>query len=234
MQSNWTESSKIRIWLKISSIIFISFYIFSCSEKERALKPFNPKPPEIVEENIKTSPGSLYTGYDNLFSDDKAFRVGDTITIKVVENISGQGSAQSAASKDDKINFDFPSPKLMGKDLINKTPIAGVTAGSSDKFKGSGSTKRNAKLVATITARVVKVYPNGNLFVVGKKIIRINDDEQVLRISGIVKPTYIEQDNSVYSSRISDMYIEYNGHGYIADHQKPGWLARFLAKIWPF
>lgn len=68
----------------------------------------------------------------------------------------------------------------------------------------------------------------------GKKIVKINEDEQILKISGIVKPTYIEQDNSVLSDRISDMYVEYNGKGFIADNQKPGWLSRFLVKIWPF
>ncbi|EDP73931.1 flagellar basal body L-ring protein FlgH [Hydrogenivirga sp. 128-5-R1-1] len=232
MQSNWKEQGKI--YFRNGLVLFAIFLFVSCAEKKETYKPFNPKPPEIVDENIKTPPGSLYTGYDNLFSDDKALRVGDTITIKITENISGQGSAQSDAKKDTNLNYDLPSPTWLGKNLVKKTPIAGMTAKSSDSFKGSGSTKRQAKLIATITARVVKVYPNGNLFVVGKKIIRINDDTQILKISGIVKPTYIQQDNSVDSSRISDMYVEYNGKGYIADHQRPGWLARFLAKIWPF
>ncbi len=233
MQGNWKKQSKIH-FRKGLTLVAISLLFVSCAKKKEVYKPFDPKPPEIVDENIKTPPGSLYTGYDNLFSDDKALRVGDTITIKVTENLSGQGSAQSDAKKDSSMNYDFPSPKWLGKDLVKKTPIAGMTAKSSDSFKGSGSTKRQAKLIAKITARVVKVYPNGNLFVVGKKIIRINDDTQILKISGIVKPTYIQQDNSVDSSRISDMYVEYNGKGYIADHQRPGWLARFLAKIWPF
>lgn len=234
MQSYWEKQSEICGWSKVAVLLFAGIFVFSCTQKKEVMKPFDPKPPEIVDENIENPPGSLYTGYDNLFSDDKALRVGDTITIKVTENLSGQGSAQSDASKDTQLNYDFPSPKLMGKDLVNKTPIAGLTAKSSDSFKGSGGTKRQARLIATITARVVKVYPNGNLFVVGKKVIRINEDVQELKISGIVKPTYIQQDNSVDSSRISDMYVEYNGKGYIADHQRPGWLARFLAKIWPF
>jgi len=170
----------------------------------------------------------------NLFSDDKAYQVGDVITVKVVENISGSGSANSQSSRDTSVDLDFPSPTLMGKPLVNKSPIAGMKAGSKNNFKGTGKTDRKARLIATISARVVKVYPNGNLFIVGKKIIKINEDEQILRISGIVEPTYIDQDNSILSSKISDMYIEYNGKGFIADNQRPGWLAQFLAKIWPF
>jgi len=230
MQGYWLKSGSVLIW----SVLVFSMFLFSCGEKSVSMKPFDPKPPEIVDKEPKPAAGSLYAGYDNLFSDDKAYKVGDTITIKIFEDAQAQGSMQSSASKDSQINYDFPTPTLLGKPITNKSPIMALSNNSKDAFKSSGNTKRTAKLIASITARVVKVYPNGNLFVVGKKIIKINDDTQVLRISGIVKPTYIEQDNSVSSSRISDMYVEYNGKGFIADHQKPGWLYRILTKVWPF
>ncbi len=232
MQSYRKKYRLIYKWL----LILAPALLFSCGEKKQALQPFEPKPPEIISEKPKSPPGSLYTGVTstNLFSDDKAYQVGDVITVKVIENISGSGSANSQSSRDSSVDLDFPSPVLMGKPLVNKTPIAGMKAGSKNSFKGTGKTDRRARLIATISARVVKVYPNGNLFIVGKKIIKINEDEQVLRISGIVEPTSIEQDNSILSSKISDMYIEYNGKGFIADNQRPGWLAQFLSKIWPF
>ncbi|HCB69868.1 MAG TPA: flagellar basal body L-ring protein FlgH [Persephonella sp.] len=231
MQGYWKRYSFIYRWTAALAFILL----FSCAQKEKEVfKPFNPQPPEIIEDQVKPPAGSLYTGYGNLFSDDKAYQVGDIITIKVVENISGSGSANSSGSRDSSVDLDFPSPTIMGKQTPNKSPIAGLKAGSKNNFKGTGKTDRKAKLIATISARVVKVYPNGNLFIVGKKIVKINEDEQILKISGIVKPTYIEQDNSVLSDRISDMYVEYNGKGFIADNQKPGWLSRFLVKIWPF
>lgn len=231
MQSNWNKQSRIFIWgLLIGAYIFS----FSCGEKKLNMRPFDPKPPEIIDEEPKPAPGSLYSGYDNLFSDDKAYKVGDTITIKIVEDAQAQGSMQSAALRDSFMNYDFPTPTFLGKPVIENTPIAGIQNNSRDAFKSQGNTRRSARLIAKITARVVKVYPNGNLFVVGKKIMRINEDMQIIRISGIVKPTYIEQDNSVESTRISDMYVEYNGKGFIADHQRPGWLYRLFTKIWPF
>ena len=232
MQSDRKRYSLICRW----AITLPIFFLFSCAEKKQTLKPFEPKPPEIVSERPVSPPGSLYTEATatNLFSDDKAYQVGDVITVKVIENISGSGSANSQSSRDTSVDLDFPSPTLMGKPLVNKSPIAGMKAGSKNNFKGTGKTDRKARLIATISARVVKVYPNGNLFIVGKKVIKINEDEQILRISGIVEPTYIDQDNSILSSKISDMYIEYNGKGFIADNQRPGWLAQFLTKIWPF
>lgn len=217
-------------------VFFMVFFIFSCATKRPDYgKEFNPAPPDIQAEKVPASPGSLYTGsYSNLFSDAKAFTEGDVITIRVVENISGQGSSTTQTQEKSDMNLSAPSPALLGKPIINKDPLLGMKSSNSDTYQGSATTDRKAKLVAVITARVTKVYPNGNLFIVGKKVVRVNDDNQVLLISGIVKPTDIMQDNSVDSSRISDMYVEYNGEGYVADSSKPGWLAQFLKRIWPF
>ncbi|MEZ0323932.1 MAG: flagellar basal body L-ring protein FlgH [Hydrogenothermaceae bacterium] len=216
--------------------IISAFILVSCAPKRVDYgKEFNPLPPTVENDIKPVSAGSLYTGYyNNLFSDAKAYTVGDIVTIRVVENLSGQGSANTQTQEQSKMSLSAPSPTLMGKPLINKNPVLGVTEDNSDTYKGSAATNRNARLIATITARVTKVYPNGNLFIVGKKVVRVNDDNQVLLISGIVKPTDITQDNSVDSSRISDMYVEYNGEGYMADSAKPGWLAQFLKMIWPF
>ncbi|RMD45218.1 MAG: flagellar basal body L-ring protein FlgH [Aquificota bacterium] len=231
MQSYWKKSGLIYRGVFIVSILLLT----SCASKKTVVieRP-PPMPPEIGKTEEEPPPGSLFNGRDNLFSDDKARNVGDILTIKVVENVSGSGSATSQSGRDTSVNLNFPSPVLMGKQVPNKTPIASVNASSGNQFKGQGKTGRNANLIATITARVVKVYPNGNLFIVGEKVIKINNDEQVLRISGIVKPSYIQPDNSIYSFQISDMKVEYNGKGFIADQQQPGWLARFLIKIWPF
>ncbi len=230
MQSYWKKSGFIYWWFPLIVLI-----MSSCAEKKVVVveKP-PPMPPDIGQTKQAPPPGSLYTGSDNLFSDDKARNVGDLITIKVVENISGSGGAISQGGRNTSVNLDFPAPVLMGKQTPNQSPIAGMQASSSNQFKGQGKTVRNANLIATITARVVKVYPNGNLFIVGEKIIKINNDEQILKISGIVKPSYIQPDNSIYSFQISDMRVEYNGKGFIANQQEPGWLAKFLIKIWPF
>lgn len=210
--------------------------ILSCAPKrDDYTKEFAPVPPQVNVEIKPASAGSLYTGnYNNLFTDAKALNVGDIITIKVVENLAGQGSANTQTQEKSDMKLSAPSPNLLGKPLINKDPVLGITQSGSDNYQGKASTDRSARLIATISARVTKVYPNGNLFIVGKKVVRVNDDNQVLLISGIVKPTDIMQDNSVDSSRISDMYVEYNGEGYMADSTKPGWLAQFLKRIWPF
>ncbi|NPA03480.1 MAG: flagellar basal body L-ring protein FlgH [Epsilonproteobacteria bacterium] len=181
------------------------------------------------------APGSLYMGYDNLFSDAKAYNVGDIITILVNESLRGTGSTDTKSQRSHSMDLSFPSPVVLDKTFPkNKNKLFGFNQESSNTFQGKGGTNRSARLLAKITARVVKVYPNGNLFIEGTKYITINNDTQYLKISGIINPQYINSDNTIDSSKISDMYVEYNGKGFLTQTQKPGWLSNFLMKIWPF
>ena len=223
---------------KVYPLIVLCLFLFSgCRSSEKKKEVIvKPPPPPPVEVAKPVSKGSLYTGYDNLFSDPKAHQVGDIITIKVVESLSGEGSSSNSVGKQTEMGIDLQGPTILGKKIPGDSlnPILGFQTSPKSSFSGQGATKRNTKLIATITARVTKVYPNGNLYIEGEKVIRINDDVQVLKISGMISPTDIEQDNSISSSKISDMYVEYNGKGFWAESQRPGWLARFLMKIWPF
>jgi flagellar L-ring protein precursor FlgH len=207
----------------------------SCAEKRGEVVSFPQEPPPSYQK-AQPSPGSLFSGYENLFSDLKARNVGDTITIKVYENIQGSGSSQTGAQKKSTYDINVNKPTVLGKEVPGDTrnPLLNFSTSPKSSFTGKGATSRNAKLIATISARVVKVYPNGDLYVVGQKVIKINDDYQVLKISGIVRPSDIGPDNSVPSSKVANMFVEYNGKGYFNESSKPGWLARLLAKIWPF
>ncbi|MRJ01893.1 MAG: flagellar basal body L-ring protein FlgH [Epsilonproteobacteria bacterium] len=221
--------------LRLGILSALILLLGGCGQKRRPPEP--PKeltPPKLGEIEAPRSPGSLYSGYDNLFSDAKAYNVGDILTIRVVENVRGSGSTDTKTSRSHKMNLDFPSPTVGNRKVFNREKLFGFDQQSSNTFQGKGGTNRSARLIATITARVVKVYPNGNLFIVGKKYITINSDTQILRISGIVNPAYIEADNSIDSSRIGDMYVEYRGKGFMNQTQEPGWLANLLMKIWPF
>jgi len=232
MQGYRREHSKVSTKVALFSLVFL----FSCGSagKKETVSTLPPPPPEVKQQ--PPSPGSLFSGYENLFSDPKARNVGDVITIKVYENLSGTGSAQNSSAKETSFDINVNRPTILGKKIPGgtKDPLLNFSTSPKVDFSGKGSTARNARLIATISARVVKVYPNGDLYVVGEKVIRINDDVQILRISGIVRPEDIAPDNSVPSTKVANMYVEYNGKGYMAENQTPGWLARFLMKIWPF
>ncbi len=223
-------------WKWFSGICLSIVFLFSgCGEEKREVVVF-PREPKTLAVHRTVSPGSLFTGYDNLFSDPKAHNVGDVVTVEIYESPTGSGSAKTDSAKKSSYDLSVSKPLVFGKPFPgrSKNPLIGFSTSPSKSFSGKNSTSRNAKLIATISARVEKVYPNGNLFIVGEKIIRINDEIQILKISGIVRPSDIGPDNTVPSSKISDMYVEYNGKGYFNESQRPGWLARFLEKIWPF
>ncbi len=216
--------------------VCLLIFVTGCAHKElvQTTPPkFTPKK-RLMPKPQYQAPGSLYTGYDNLFSDAKAYNVGDVVTIVINENLQGTGSTNTKAQRSNNLNLSIPAPTVMDKKVAKRETLVGFNQQSTNAFQGKGGTNRSARLLAKISARVIKVYPNGNMFIVGTKYIKINSDTQYLKISGIIHPQDINPDNTIDSSKISDMYVEYNGKGFLNTTQKPGWLANFIMKIWPF
>jgi flagellar L-ring protein precursor FlgH len=113
-------------------------------------------------------------------------------------------------------------------------PFGSIEGSTSNSFKGSGATKRSGNLAASITARVTRVLPNGNLEILGKREITVNNEKQYIALTGIIRPRDISSNNVVLSTYISDAKIVYTGTGVVNDRQNPGWLARVLDTVWPF
>jgi flagellar L-ring protein precursor FlgH len=88
--------------------------------------------------------------------------------------------------------------------------------------------------VATLTAQVTEVLPNGNLVINGSKTVTVNREQQLIRLSGIVRQADISPHNIVDSKNILDARIAYTGKGVISDKQGQGWLVRILDNVWPF
>ena len=114
------------------------------------------------------------------------------------------------------------------------TPAVNAAQSTSSKFKGTGSTGRTERLVATVPAVVKKVLPNGNLFVEGHRVVLVNNEEQHFYISGVIRPIDIDGDNSVKSSLVADAEIEFTGRGVMSENQQKGWAQKYLGWLWPF
>ncbi|MEN9846144.1 MAG: hypothetical protein RIS36_1291 [Pseudomonadota bacterium] len=109
-----------------------------------------------------------------------------------------------------------------------------IKAQTKDDFKGEGQTNRQAQLTARMSAVVAEVLPSGLLRIEGEKIISVNNEEQVMVISGLVRPRDISSDNEVQSTKIAQIRIDYYGKGTVGEAQYGGWLGRILRIIWPF
>lgn len=176
--------------------------------------------------------GSIYRQVTarSLFEDRKARRVGDLVTVILVENMNARKSASTSTQKESSL--DMPDPYLLGADAPN---FLSNQLDSSRGFKGSGNSAQSNSLSGTVTARVVEVLPDGALRIQGDKQVRLNQGEEQIRISGLVRPEDISSANTVSSTRIGDARITYAGTGTLADANSMGWLSRFFnSALWPF
>lgn len=198
--------------------------------------------PEMpLPDNSASETGSLWSdaGYQKfLYYDRKAKTVGDLVTVKIVEASQASRSASTSADRQSDVGLGVSALFGLESSLVKAapsiTPSSLVSASGANTFKGDGATSRSGTLTATITARVMKVLPNGNLMIMGQQEVKINNELQVLVLRGIVRPQDIQINNVILSTYIADAKIEYTGSGVLSDKQKPGWFSRVLDKIWPF
>jgi flagellar L-ring protein FlgH len=193
-----------------------------------------------VPENVShRSYGSLWKeGQGSLFTANKASRVGDLLTVAIYEKASAKNEAATSAGRSSSASLGIPNLFGLETSIANKNPYLDpsnlISADSKTDFKGSGSTSREEKLSATLTTRIVEVLEGGNFRIQGSKTVRVNHEDQVIRLSGIVRQADITVHNMIDSKYILDARIEYLGKGIISDKQRPGWLVRLLDTVWPF
>jgi flagellar L-ring protein precursor FlgH len=186
------------------------------------------------------SEGSLWvdSGSTKLFVDMRAREVGDLVTVEISETPTAKLDANTKTSRDSSIEAGIEGLLGYMKALEEKNKRLDrknmFKANFKPSFTGKGSSDRSGKVLASITARVVQVLPNGNLCISGKREIRVNNETQYITISGIIRPEDIEQANVIQSTYIADARVEYTGKGVIADKQRPGWLMRTVDHVWPF
>ncbi len=193
-------------------------------------------PPAPPQPSYPAGPadGSVYQPATSisLFDDVKARRVGDTITIVLNERMQASKKASTDATKTS--GFDSGNPTLGGTTpTYNGDEILNNLWDTEQSFAGAGSSSQSNQLTGSITVTVADVLPNGNLYVRGEKWLTLNQGEEFVQISGIVRPTDIGTDNEVPSFKVADARITYSGNGAVADANKPGILARVFMKFFP-
>ena len=165
---------------------------------------------------------SLWTPENgDLFTDQKGSRLGDLVTIIIVEQAQATQNAATQASKSGSVGVG-PGLGIL-QDLLPE-----ITGTGKDALTATGKTSRGGSLQAKVTVQVTDVLPNGNLFLKGNQEITINGEKQEIVISGVVRPQDISGDNTILSTYVADAQITYLGDGPIGDRQKPGILTKFF------
>ncbi|NLQ17525.1 flagellar basal body L-ring protein FlgH [Marinomonas sp. M1K-6] len=168
--------------------------------------------------------GGIYqTGMgDVFFGDQKASKVGDILTINLNESTTSTKANAAAVSKSASATIE--NPTVLGQELKMDTTLPQ----QGTDFTGNASANQNNSLSGTISVTVFRAFPNGLLAVRGEKWLRLNQGDEYIRFSGIVRKQDISPDNTVESERVADARITYSGTGDVAAGSEQGWVSRLL------
>jgi flagellar L-ring protein precursor FlgH len=184
----------------------------------------------------EVSPGSLWSpvaGLADLARDHRASQVDDLVMITVAETASAVSTGATKTSRTSASSSAITSSALPAVVTGKLSNILGLSG--QNTLNGQGSTSRDTTLKTSLTARVVRVLPNGYLVVEGEKQIQVDSESQLITVRGVVRPADITTSNTVTSSRLAQLEVRINGKGVVADSKRrPNVLYRLLLGILPF
>lgn len=193
-------------------------------------------------DKVRTGNPSLWPAAGNsslLASDFRAKQPMDIITILINERSEGSKEADTEADAEFTLQaaltefFGFETRSL-ADNFESLDPTSLIDTSTTLEYAGEGETNRSGTLTGTISAVIMEVLPNGLLRVEGTKILAVNNEEEIMVLSGLVRSRDISASNQVDSSRIANMRIDFYGRGIIADQQNPGWGYKLFKMLWPF
>jgi flagellar L-ring protein precursor FlgH len=171
-------------------------------------------------------PAALHAQAGSLFADPKASRIGDVLTVIVQENASATNETATNTEKENQTSITSTIPGA--GNILDFIPLHSLESSASNDYEGTASTSRSARLTARMTVTVSGMKPNGDLIVEGVRTLKINGETEAIYLSGAVSPAMVGRDNTVLSSSIADLQIEYTGKGTITQGARPGILVRFI------
>lgn len=196
---------------------------------------YAPVIPEMPRQKIADD-GSIFKAQmaNSIYSDVKARRVGDIITVMLQENTSARKSAGTTTSREVENTVD-PIVGLGGLPINIGNQAIQFGLETENEFTGDASANQSNNLTGNISVTVIQVLPNQNLVVRGEKWLTLNNGDEYLRLTGIVRPADISPTNEIVSTKIANARIQYSGTGTFANAQQQGWLTRFFSsEWWPF
>jgi flagellar L-ring protein precursor FlgH len=226
------RSASLCVWLMVA----LSATLSGCSMMPAKDKHPDNAPPRVLPPPAPRTDGAIYQAGQEmaLFADLKARRVGDVLTIVLNESTNASKSAITKTSKNSAVADTGPA--LFGKSITTKgVPILDTTLTGSNSFDGEGSSSQGNSLFGSLTVTVTDVQANGNLVVQGDKSLKLNQGDEFIHISGVIRTADITTNNTVTSDKLADAHISYSGKGVIDNSNRMGWLTRFFNSVFsPF
>lgn len=195
--------------LKNRLFLLVMFFVF-------LFAPISANSDSIWQDNVGISP----------YSTQKAYRVGDIVYVLIVESTSALQKGTTKTQVKDELSANLTH-------TINKIasiiPLDTDITGKADlKYQGGGQTERTSTVQAKVAARVTEVLPNGVLKITGQHVVAVNDEEQSIIITGVIRSKDISMANTVYSYQVAGATVSVQGAGVLGEAQSPGWFTRMF------
>lgn len=172
---------------------------------------------------------NVSAGYAPLYEGNRARRVGDPLTIVLIETTSASKAVSSKSQKGGGASITPPTAGLLS--FLNPNALK---ASSNSSFNGQGNAAQTSSLASTLSVTIAEVRPNGTALVKGEKQMLLSQGDEWVRFSGIVRLADVDTENSILSTRVADAKIEYSGKGSLQRASRQGWLGKFFNMISPF
>jgi flagellar L-ring protein precursor FlgH len=178
------------------------------------------------------SAGSIFQGqaYRPLFENIRARTVGDMLTVSIQENTTARQRSNSSTNREGSLQGGITALPFVTSPVVARARAGGNLSNDASAKGESGS---DNIFNGTITATVAEVLPNGNFLIVGEKQVGVNQTVDSLRFSGIVDPKTIRPGNTIASTQIAEVRVEFRGRGDIDRALTTGWLQRFFFSYAP-
>ncbi|MEP0829319.1 MAG: flagellar basal body L-ring protein FlgH [bacterium] len=161
---------------------------------------------------------------NSLYTDIKANRVGDLLTVHIYEASNASSQAETKTEK----NGSYSTGGGPGIGSLDFIPLFGASGEHSNSYDGKGENLRQQTLRAKMSVTVISVRDNGDLVVKGSRTVGISKDKETMTLTGVVRQKDVRPDNSVDSYLIADAEINYTGRGATNNASRPGLIARFF------
>lgn len=225
--------------------------------KAKSRFSFNALLGALVLTSLPAFAGSLWkegvTDERGMFSDKRAKRVGDIVTVVVQETATLSNSLRLKTDKESKAGVEgavsnlinqflgnLPN-KLFKKDIQKGAPenfvipsLPSLPVTGSNDYTGGGELKNSQTIATRCAVQIIDVLPNGNLVIEGIRQISFSKERQFASLRGVIRPYDVQPDNTVLSTNVADARIDIVAEGVLTDAQKKGWLLRLNDKINPF
>lgn len=168
--------------------------------------------------------GSDFGKSQSLFTDIKANKVGDNLTVLIFENANASNQSETKNEESGKTSVSG-GPMTGALDFL---PLFGASTSNSTDYSGKGEVRKKQSLRARMTVTVVGVKENGDLIIEGRRSVGIGQNMESLYLTGVVRQKDVTSANTVESYLIADATIVYDGKGSSQNSARPGIVARLL------